>query len=200
MSQEQDFKKLQQKTYRSYHQDGLIDIIIGLAIIGFGLNIAFDNAAFLFMGWLPIVLYVPMKNRITVPRVGYVKFQSSNKIVFGLVLAGLLVLLLGLFVFVISGPELLSKEMQDWLQQYYLLPIAVIAALCFIGGALLTGITRLYGYALVFLLTFSAGNWFNLHPAIYVISTGAVIEIAGLWLLVRFLREHPLPVEENAHE
>jgi membrane-associated HD superfamily phosphohydrolase len=200
MSQEKDFKKLQQKTYRSYHQDGLVDIIIGLAIIGFGLNIAFDNAAFLFMGWLPIVLYVPMKNRITVPRVGYVKFQSSNKIVIGLVLAGLLVILLGLFVFVISGPDLLSEEMQDWLQQYYMLPLAVIAALCFTGAGLLTGITRLYVYALVFLFTFIVGNWLNLNPAIYVLSTGTVIEIVGLWLLARFLREHPLLEEGNANE
>lgn len=200
MSQEQDFKKLQQKTYRSYHQDGLIDIIIGLAIIGFGLNIALDNAAFLFMGWFPIVFYVPMKNRITVPRIGYVKFHASNRIVIGLMLAGLLVLVLGLFVFVISGPEIFSPEMQVWLRQYYMLPIGVITALCFTGAGLLTGIIRLYFYALVLLLTFSVGNWFNLHPATYVLSTGAVIEIVGIWLMVRFLREHPLPEQENAHE
>jgi hypothetical protein len=200
MSQEQDFKKLQQKTYRSFHQDGLIDIIIGLAIIGFGLNIAFDNAAFLFMGWLPIVFYVPMKNRLTVPRIGYVKFHASNRIVIGLVLAGLLVLLLGLFVFVISGPEIFSPEMQVWLRQYYMLPIAVITALCFSGAGLLTGITRLYAYALIFLLIFGVGNWLNLHPATYVLTTGVVIEIVGIWLMVRFLREHPLPEQENAHE
>ena len=70
MSQEQDFKKLRQKTYQSNHQDGLIDIIIGLAIIGFGLNMAFDNAVFSFMGWLPIIFYVPFKNRLTVPVLG----------------------------------------------------------------------------------------------------------------------------------
>jgi hypothetical protein len=51
MSQEMDFKKLQQRTYESYHQDGLIDIIFVLGFIGFGLNMALDNSAFLFMGW-----------------------------------------------------------------------------------------------------------------------------------------------------
>ena len=78
MSQEQDFKKLQQRTYQSYHQDGLIDIIIGLAIIGYGLMLALDSSIFIFMGWMPIIFYMPLKNRLTVPRIGYVKFTTSN--------------------------------------------------------------------------------------------------------------------------
>ena len=104
MSQEQDFKKLQQRTYASNHQDGLLDIIIGLGFIGFGLNMAFDNSAFIFLAWMPIIFYVPFKNRITVPRIGYVKFSTSNSIVLGAVFAGLLVFLLGLFIFLIAGP------------------------------------------------------------------------------------------------
>jgi hypothetical protein len=200
MSQEQDFKKLQQRTYQSYHQDGLIDIIIGLAIIGFGLNMALDNAAFLFMGWLPIVFYVPLKNRLTVPRIGYVKFYASNKIVYGLVITGLLVLMVGMFVFFISGPGIISQEMQDWLRQYYLLLFGGITALCFIAAGLLTKITRLYVYALLFLVIFAAGTLLEIHPAIYVILTGLLIEAVGIWLLVRFLRKYPLPEVEDAHE
>ena len=57
MSQENDFKKLQQRTYESYHQDGLIDIIIGLGFIGFSLNMAFDNSAFIFLAWMPIIFW-----------------------------------------------------------------------------------------------------------------------------------------------
>ena len=164
MSQEKDFKKLQQKTYQSNHQDGLIDIIIGLAIIGFGLNMAFDNAVFSFMGWLPIIFYVPFKNRLTVPRIGYVKFSASNKIVFGLVFGGLLVLLLGVFVFVLSGRNAFSLDLQAWLRQYYMLLFGGVAALCFLGAGLLTGITRLYVYGFLFLLIFAVGTCLNLHP------------------------------------
>ena len=200
MSQEQDFKRLQQKTYCAYHQDGLIDIIIGLAIIGFGLNTALDNAAFLFMGWLPIVFYVPFKNRFTVPRIGYVKFYASNKLVFGLVIVGLLVLMLGLFVLFISGPNIFSEQMQDWLRQYYMLILGCITALCFLGAALLTKITRLYMYALMFVIIFAAGTWLYLHPSVYVLITGALIEIVGLWMMVRFLRRYPLPEQEDSHE
>jgi len=199
MSQEKDFKKLQQKTYQSYHQDGLIDIIIGLAIIGFGLNMAFDNAVFSFMGWLPIIFYVPFKNRLTVPRIGYVKFSASNKIVFGLVFGGLLVLLLGVFVFVLSGRNAFSLDLQAWLRQYYMLLFGGVAALCFLGAGLLTGITRLYVYAFLFLFIFAFGTRLNLHPSWYVLFTGSLIEAVGLWMMVRFLRKYPLPEQENAH-
>jgi hypothetical protein len=200
MSQEKGFKKLQQKTYQDYHQDGLIDIIIGLGFIGFGLNMAFDNYAFLFMGWLPIIFYVPYKNRLTVPRIGYVKFHASNKIVYGLVITCLLVFMAGLFIFFISGPNIISEEMQDWLRQYYMLIFGVVAALCFLGAGLLTRITRLYLYALSVLIIFAAGTWFDVHPAVYTISTGLLIETVGIWLMVRFLRKYPLPAQENAHE
>jgi hypothetical protein len=192
MTQETDFKKLQVRTYQFYQQDGLIDIIIGLMIIGFGLNMAFDNAAFLFMGWFPIILYVPMKNRITVPRIGYVKFYASNKIVFGLVIAGLLVLMLGMFVFFISGPDIISPGFQVWLKQYYLLLLGVVAALCFFGAGALTGISRLYVFAVLFLVIFSLGTWLNILPAIYVILTGVFVEAVGIWMMVRFLRKYPI--------
>jgi hypothetical protein len=200
MTQETDFKKLQVRTYQFYQQDGLIDIIIGLMIIGFGLNMAFDNSAFLFMGWLPIILYVPVKNRITVPRIGYVKFYASNKIVFGLVIAGLLVLMLGMIVFLISGPDILSPGFQVWLRQYYMLLLGVVAALCFFGAGALTGISRLYVYAVLFLVIFLLGTWLNILPAIYVILTGGFVEVVGIWMMVRFLRKYPIAERVNAHE
>jgi hypothetical protein len=200
MSQEQDFKKLQQRTYASNHQDGLIDIIIGLAIIGFGLMLALDSSVFSMISWMPIIFYVPFKNRITVPRIGYVKFYASNKIVLGLVITGLLVLLLGLVIFFISGPNIFSDEMLGWFRQYYMLLFGGIAAVCFFGAGLLTGITRLYVYALLFLLIFIVGTYLNLNPAVYVLIMGTLIEAVGIWLMVRFLRKYPLPEQEGAHE
>jgi hypothetical protein len=200
MSQEQDFKKLQQRTYQSYHQDGLIDMIIGWSMIGFGLNMALDNSAFLFFAWLPIIFYVPFKNRITVPRIGYVKFTASNRIVIGAVLAGLLVLLLGLFVFFLAGPDLIPTQINFWLRQNYMLLLGSIAALCFAGAALLTSITRLYAYAIIIVAIFAGGTWLDINPPIFVIATGLLIEAVGIWMLVRFLRKYPLASEEGAHE
>lgn len=200
MSQEQDFKKLQQRTYKSYHQDGLIDMIIGLSFIGFGLNMAFDNSAFIFLAWLPIILYVPFKNRVTVPRIGYVKFTAPNRILFGAVIAGLLVLLLGIFVFLIAGPDQIPAPMNAWLKQYHMLLLGSITALFFAGAALITSITRLYTHAILIVAIFAVGTWLNIAPAIYVITTGLLIEVVGIWMLARFLRKYPVASEEGVHE
>lgn len=197
MSQEQDFKKLQQRTYQSYHQDGLIDIIIGLAFIGFGLMIALDSSVFLFMSWLPIIIYVPFKNRVTVPRIGYVKFSTSNTKIGIAVAIFLLLILLSIFIFLIAGPNRISPQLSAWLSDYYLLLFGSIAALCFAVVAWLTGITRLYVYALLIIFIFSAGTWLEVHPSVYVVSTGALIEGVGIYLLISFMRNYPI---EAAHE
>ena len=198
MSQEQDFKKLQQRTYQSNHQDGLIDMIIGLSMIGFGLNMAFDSSVFLFMSWMPIIFYVPFKNRITVPRIGYVKFSSSNLRLAVALCAGLLVMLfvVGLYLFVVS--DNISLQLREWLGQY--LWLGGLVAVCFLGAALLTGITRFYAYAGLILLIFSVGTWLAIQPFFIVITSGLLIEITGVWLLVRFLRKYPLASEKGSHE
>jgi len=199
MTQEQDFKKLQQRTYASYHQDGLIDLIIGLGIIGFGLMMAFDSSVFSMLSWMPIIFYVPFKNRITVPRIGYVKFSSSGVRIFSGIFIALLsfFLLAGIYYFVISGS--VSPELSAWIREYYLLVLAIIVAITFSSAAFLTGITRLYAYGLLFLLIFATGNWLGIEPYIYILATGIVIEAVGIWLMVRFLRRYPLPEQENAH-
>ena len=198
MSQEQDFKKLQQRTYESYQQDGLIDMIIGLGMIGFGLMLAFDSSVFLFMSWMPIIFYVPFKNRITVPRIGYVKFSSSNLRLALALGAGLLVMLfvVGLYLFVVS--ENISLQVREWLGQY--LWLGGLVAVCFLGAALLTGITRFYAYAGLILLIFSVGTWLGIQPPIFVIISGLLIEITGVWLLVRFLVKYPPNSRESTHE
>ncbi len=205
MSQEQDFKKLQQRTYQSNHQDGLIDMIIGLSMIGFGLNMAFDSSVFLFMSWMTIIFYVPFKNRITVPRIGYVKFSTSKtNMIIGVAVAVLLfVFLLGTFVYLIGDSNNSSPQLTDWLtwfRQYHMLVLGSIFALCCAGAALLTGIRRLYAYAVLTIGIFAAAFWLGVEPPIYVLTTGLLIEAVGIWLLVRFLRKYPLASEEGAHE
>ena len=205
MSQEHDFKKLQQRTYESYHQDGLIDILIGLGFIGFGLNMAFDSSVFIFLAWMPIILYVPFKNRITVPRIGYVKFSASNtKMFISIAVAVLLfVFLLGIILFLIGGSNNLSPLLTDsltWFRQYHMLVIGSIFALCCAGAALLTGIRRLYAYAVLTIGIFAAAFWLGVDPPIYVLTTGLLIEAVGIWLLVRFLRNYPIAAEEGSRE
>ena len=161
---------------------------------------ALDNSAFLFIGWLPIIFYVPFKNRLTVPRIGYVKFSSSNTKLGIAVAVLLLVFLMGIFFFLFAGRDNISPQLSAWLRQYYLLLLGVIAGICFVGAALLTGITRLYAYAGLILILFAGGIWLGVQPPIFVIFTGLIIEAVGIWMLVRFLRKYPLSPEEGLNE
>jgi len=108
MTRNQNLKQLAKKTYMSYHQDGIIDLLIGWMIIAFAANMAFDESAFTFLGWLPIIMYVPLKNRITAPRFGYVKFASEHggqsRMITGFLVIGLLFLfILAIIVFLLVG-------------------------------------------------------------------------------------------------
>jgi hypothetical protein len=81
-----------------------------------------------------------------------------------------------------------------------LLLFGTIAGLCFAGAALMTGITRFYAYATAMVLIIAVGIWLNFNPPLYILTTGLVIEVVGIYLMVRFLRRYPIPAEGGAHE
>ena len=58
---------------------------------------------------------------------------------------------------------------------------------------LLYDFPRLLGYAVLVLAVFLGGQALSIHPPVYVAVAGAPILVAGLFMLVRFLRRHPLP-------
>lgn len=195
-----DFKKLERRAYLSYHQDGLIDIIIGIAVIGFGLNIAADTVIFGILTWLPVIFYVPLKNYFTAPRFGYVRFSSPRQTTIRLglaVLVGLLGLLffVGLYVFAISGS--IPALFDAWLKRYHMLIFAFVGAGLLLGAALWTGIKRFYIYAVLTVGFTAAGIWLEIHPGVFLIALGSTILVTGIWHLLRFIRNNP-KVEELA--
>jgi hypothetical protein len=200
MSSKNEFMQLQRRTYSSYHQDGLIDILIGWMMIGFGLNIAFDNSAFLFFSWMPIFLYLPFKNRITVPRVGNVKFSAPNTKLYIVVVALLLVFMLGIIYLLIAGPGVFTSQLSAWLRGNYLLLLGGLIALLFLGGGLMTGITRLYAYAGLTIIIFMGGNLLSIQPLVFVLIMGLLVEVVGIVMLIRFLRKYTLTSGESTYE
>ncbi len=195
MSQNIDFKELRKKVYLSYHQDGLIDIILGASILGFGLQIATDNSAFLFLTWMGFILYTPLKNRLTVPRLGYVRFDEERKTATRLVLliaVGVLIfaMFIGLYVFVRSGS--MSQTASEWLRKYHMLVLGTFVAIPLVAGAFWSGVNRLVMYAGLIIVVMLAGIQLGMHPPIYVIALGCIILLSGLWILFRFLKQYPI--------
>lgn len=200
MTQDIKFKELRQKTYLAYHQDGLIDVLVGLGIIGFGLNMATENSALLILSWIPFILYGPLKKYITVPRLGYVKFDSERTNSIKLTvsfLVGLtsLALMVGMIVFLRSDD--LSANAAALLKKYHMLLLGTFVAAAFVIGGLLSGIKRFYVQAALAELILISGIELGLQPPTYVLIWGGVTFLIGIWLLVQFLWQYPVVSEED---
>ncbi len=196
MSTTKEFDSLKRKVYLAYHQDGILDLVAGSVVLGFGLNMLTDNIVFLMFGWLAMMLYVLIKQRITVPRFGYVRFESEKKTVQkAWISVGIGVLFVAFFltlnIFVSRKPT--SPEMQAWIQRYHMVPLsAMLFGLPTLAAAIFLGLKRFYLYALLAVGLPLVGAWLNIETYIPIVTTGAVIIAFGAILLVNFLKKYPL--------
>jgi hypothetical protein len=200
MSKNSDFKDLTSQVYMSYHQDGIIDMMLGAGVTGFGLRMFFDSPALIVLSWMPFLLYMPLKNHITAPRFGYVRFtgeEETRRKNTRLSLLGILVfvLLLGLVLLLVYGR--MAPEVRDFFGQNGILLLGGLAALILAGAAVVTGLKRFYLYAALTLLFNIGGVLLPVNEGLMTVLLGLTILAIGIWLLSRFLRAYPLPEEED---
>ena len=187
--------QLERKTYRTYQSDGILDLIIGLSISGFGVFMLTGNAAFLGMAWLPVLLYLPLKNRFTVPRYGYVKFTISSRhsVYYILSMAVGIVALAFMFGFIgMQRSDNLPLIVQAFTDRYeiFLLGCFLNAGLIAIGAII--GLNRFYYYAaFVATVTFLIG-WLGLPAEITVVGIGLVITTVSVIILIQFSKRYPV--------
>ncbi|MFQ5436158.1 MAG: hypothetical protein ACE5FD_14900 [Anaerolineae bacterium] len=202
MSQSMEFKEIRQKVFLAYHGDGLVGALVGLGIIGFGVGMATDASAFIVLSWIPFMLYVPLKSRITISRIGYVKFDSarttSNRLILTLLTGiGTLAMFLGLFVFVRTGE--MSRSMTELLGKYYMLLLGSFVAIAFVVGGALAGIKRFFAQAVLAMVVLMTGIELGIDPPVYVMVWGGLTFLIGAVLLVQFLRRYPVIHEGDDH-
>lgn len=191
-------KSLRQKAYLEYQGDGLLDILIGLAIMGFGLSMI--ASAFMVTSWLPLMLYMPLKGLITIPRFGYVEFDSETrnrqKLTLTL-LVGLMALSVftGLFFwFVFANPP---AGLDAFLGKYILLVLGGFMALMMLAAAFMLGLRRYYVYAGLTMLVLWAGIELGLDEHLFVIGLGLVFVIPGTYMLWRFIQKYPVAEQDG---
>jgi len=200
MSQDNQFKQLERMVYVSYQQDGIIDLLVGWVTLAFGLNIAMDSSIWAFLGWMPILFYVPLKNRITVPRLGYVKFDPNrgrlSKWTISILIFGFLALLvLGIAVFLLSNRS--ASPIIAWIREYSLLFYGLLGVIGFGFAGLISGIQRFFLYALLSLLFLGGGQLIGVEEYMPFFLLGGSILFVGAVLLTRFIRRYPIAVEEG---
>ena len=203
MTQNINLKDIEKKIYMSYHQDGILDILLGLFILLFG--IAMYTHLIAFVGLIP-VLVISMgylaKKFVTIPRMGYVNFSNARKakqrkkmsfwLVLGIVVFG--VVLIGLAKRnLLPG---LNSVLNSVLQTYPLLTLTVILSSLIITAALMFGTDHLYAYtALLLVVLVPCQSIYVLEPH-RVIFVGALILLFGLLIFILFLHKYPLPEKE----
>ena len=192
----QDFGPLKRKVYLAYHQDGILDLVAGSVVLGFGTFMLTDNIAFLMAGWFMMMMYVFLKNRITVPRFGYVRIDSEKKALMRSWLSvgiGVLVLLLFFLLPIFLRREPTSPEMEAWIRRYHMVPLStMLFGLPALGAAIFLGLKRFYLYALLAAGLPLLGAMLNIETYIPIVTTGAAILAMGAFLLINFLKKYPL--------
>ena len=186
----QETKKLRKQYARTFHNDGLIDFFVGWALVSAGIFMQTGLFIFSFLGWMPIMLILPLKQRFVVPRYGYVKFKKSALIPRPILLGagGLLVVGSLLYAF-LSGESGFSAS----------LAVAILGL-----GMLFSidrGLSRVGVYGIFIPLLFFIGLGLKILSPILVILVGIILMGLGLYLFLTFIKKYPLePREETEQE
>jgi len=202
MNKKMSLKDVEKRTYMSYHQDGLLDIFVGVYVLLFASGILLMTVTD-FSTWfvipaifpaIMIPIWASAKKRITMPRIGYVKFggRGANKLM--AIFTGLMVAGLGAFMVVASASS------QGWALTLRNLIISNGMIIIGIGAASISslfaytmGLKRLYAYGLLTLALFFTGHFITIPFGYFLLTIGLVIIINGFVLLMRFIRKYPLP-------
>ena len=200
MSHTVDLEALKRKLYMSYHQDGILDLAVGLSILGFGISMAMDVGVTIVFAWIGLILYAPLKSAITISRMGYVQFeteakQKSNLLYLLLLGLGVLALFFGLVAFLRS--DNLPTDFEGWLSQYHMLLLGALPAVALAVTAWRTGVSRLLVDALLIIGIILVGIWLQWPEPTYVMVTGGVLSLIGFGLLARFVRKYPVQKEDG---
>jgi hypothetical protein len=202
MNRKMSVREVERRTYMSYHQDGLLDIFVGVYVLLFALGILLMTVTdfstwFVIPAIFPAVMvpiWVSAKKQITMPRIGYVKFGSrgANKLM--AIFIGVLVAGLGAFaVFTFASSQGWALTLRNLIISNGMIIIGIGAAVISSLFAYTMGLNRLYAYGLLTLVLFLAGHFISIPFGYFLLTIGLVIVINGFVLLMRFIRKYPLP-------
>ena len=204
MTKKTSLREVEKKTYMSYHQDGLLDIFVGNYVLLFGMGILLLTMSdfstwFILPAIFPAIMipiWISAKKRVTMPRIGYVKFgvRGANKmmaIFLGLAVAGLGVFMV--FGLGASMGEGWALTLRDILISNSMIIIGIGALTISSLFAYTMGLKRLYGYGLLIFVLFFTGYFIAIPFGYFLVTIGLVIIVSGFVLLMRFIRKYPLP-------
>ena len=204
MTKEPNLKEIERRAYTSYHQDGLLDIFVGVYILGFGLGVYMTIMwEFGFGVIIPGILiatvlpiWIAAKRKITMPRIGFVNFGIRGATKITAFFIGLMVVGLGAFsVFILATVQGGSRMWLDLIFQNGMLIVGFGSlAVCLLFGYSM-GLKRLYAYGLLALTVLVIGHFMGIFFAYILMALGITVMVAGVALLIGFVKKYPLKGE-----
>ncbi|NIP17328.1 MAG: hypothetical protein GWM87_03580 [Xanthomonadales bacterium] len=186
------FENLERKAFRSFWDDGLVDLLFGVSVATIGLSWWLDlvplGAVF---PALAVSLWVPLRRRLVDPRLGYVEFSGERELKtrsfrHGMTMFMAGTALLGAFVFLWweSGTALEFRRLVPAMP-------ALLIGLLAIPFAVFTGCRRFYGYTLVMVVAGIVTLLLDSRPGPFMLAGGIAITISGAAIMGRFLATYP---------
>jgi len=192
--QTSDLKQLEKQVYHSLWEDGLVDIFVGIALVGLGSFWLSTNAGY---GAIFIPILIPFwsvaRERITLPRLGQVTLSAERQVkehrkLGGMIFLGVVVMAIGVAWFMVirgGGPR------PDWLAH----SVAGLPAMLLAFGAMVTafaiGQLRFFIYSAALAASGVVVVLLSLRPGWGFLPAGIVALLTGAVHFYRFLRKYP---------
>jgi len=204
--------EIERKAYRSTFQDGLWDIFLGSQLLLLSISALLSNirttkmlhmSILVLLQVLVVLAFTIGKKRITIPRMGFVKFGPKRKRrITKSRIALLISVLAGVVIFVIAS-ALIQGNPAGRSKLLLLAPVAWVAnsIVVFSLLAYYMDFTRLYLYGILFALpvpfvvAIKQFTSLNLGLAAFAVPGIAMLAV-GMVLLIRFLNDYPTGIKE----
>ena len=214
MTEKVDLRELEKKAWKSTFQDGLWDIYIGLLFMGMGLYtipqlFGLDDTFILIMllmiwNFSSFALFFIGKKLVTIQRIGFVRF-SKKRVMKKVKLTIFLSFMVGLNVVFLFLPfSGLNIRLGAFTTMFMLGTLFITFPICVVAYFL--QFERLYIIAVMGGLGLSISELLRpivgspLHSSLTYCTIGGIIVAWGIFFLIRFLREYPLPKEDQIEE
>jgi hypothetical protein len=181
--------------YLTWHQDGLIDMFIGIALVVLALSLGVDNVA-VGSGAVAIVilLYFTSKKQMTIPRIHDRKLADVIRTRSAWLADKGLYFLLFFFAssFIIFQSAMLYPGWGWVFDEYSAIIVGGFGSALFGLSAYFLNISRFYNYCTITLIVFVVGHILNTPLYLDLLVLGLPLMFYGTILVYRFAHENSI--------
>jgi hypothetical protein len=195
MNEISDPKDVGKKIFLSYHEDGLIDIGLGIILLIFSIFASFTE--YFWLAGISVAIYLPIytgaKKTITQPRIGYVKMGYHSKSQQNIIILMFISVNIGavLFALLLWRDFTALEPVIVFLVNYFSLILGIIGgALCGLIAYILK-LNRFYIYSVIIFVVLLSGQIIAIPLGYSLLIMGISILAIGVLTLIKFVKKYP---------